>query len=164
MAETGAHFDGPATVVPPAAGDAALNFLTDFGNASPTDTAQAQRISQAGQQMKSLALSGGFAISQEGFDRYKKACTDFLDGYTDVVHDLGTVAYPAPMGSSPYAYQVANFNVKVAGGDDQSLIPNLNLMKSGVEQALEALEIARKSYSEADEAHNQSLTKLNGDL
>lgn len=163
MAETGAHFDGPA-VTQPAAGDAGLKFLTDFSNASPTDTAQAQRISQAGQQLKSLASSGGFAISQEGFDRYTKACHTFLDDFTDAVHTVRFVESPAPMGSSPYAQQVADFNVKVANGDDRSLLPNLALMRSGVEQALEALEIARKKYNEADESHNQSFSKLNEEM
>jgi hypothetical protein len=163
MAETGAHFDGPA-VTPPASGDAGTNFLAAFTDASPTDTAQAQRISQAGQQLKSLASSGGFAISPEGFDRYTKACHSFLDSFADVSRDVNYVATPAPMGSSPYAQEVAAFNVKVAGGDDQSLLPNLALMKSGIEQALEALEIARKNYREADEAHNRSFVKMNEEM
>jgi hypothetical protein len=164
MADSGLQFDGPAVPIPSASGDAGASFLADITKASPTDTAQAQRISQAGEQMKSLASSGGFAISPEGFDKYSKACHFFLDGYADVSRDIAQVGFPAPMGSSPYARTVAGFNVTVANGDHQSILPNLLLMKDGVEKALQALEIAKKNYSEADEAHNQSFVKLNGDL
>jgi hypothetical protein len=76
-------------------------------------------------------------------------------------HEIDFLAQQAQMGSSPYAYKVAEFNVKVANGDEQSLIPNLELMKDGFEKALEALEIARRKYRETEEAHNQTFVKLN---
>jgi hypothetical protein len=157
---TGAHF-GPPEPAPPAAGDAGANFLSNLSGDALTDTAKAQQISAGGQQLKDLASSGGFAISPEGFDAYSKICNNFLATYPDKRRNLRLLLVSAPMGSSEYAKQVANFNVTVASGDKQSLIPNLDLMKTGIESALEALEIARKNYREADEAHNQSFTKLN---
>jgi hypothetical protein len=160
---TGAHF-GPPEPAPPAAGDAGANFLANLSGDALTDTAKAQQISVGGQQLKDLASSGGFAISQEGFDAYSKACKSFLDSYPDKKRELQLLGSRAPMGSSDYAYKVADFNVKVTNGDAQSLIPNLDLMENGIEQALEALTIARRNYREADAAHNQTFKNLNENL
>ena len=87
--------------------------------------------------------------------------TTETDGYNAVQYDLQVLAKQAQMGSSPYAYKVAEFNVKVAAGDEQSLIPNLELMKQGFEQAREALDIARRNYRETEDVHAQTFAKLN---
>jgi hypothetical protein len=67
----------------------------------------------------------------------------------------------AKLGSSDYAYQVADHNVTVANGDEHSLIHNLDLMKDGFERLREAFEIARKNYREADAEFDQHLGKIN---
>ena len=68
----------------------------------------------------------------------------------------------AQMGGSDYAKQVANFNVKVAAGDPESLVPNLELLSDGFKKVREALEIARKNYRETEDAHSQTFAKLRG--
>src|ERR1700716_4190802 len=157
---TGAHFGDQAPAAP-AAGDAGANFLAGLAAASPFSTDDAKRINEGAQQFKSLAESGGFAINEEGLLRYRKVCDTFLDVYNAVQYDLQVLAKQAQMGSSPYAYKVAEFNVKIAAGDEQSLIPNLELMKQGFEQAREALDIARRNYRETEDVHNQTFAKLN---
>lgn len=64
------------------------------------------------------------------------------------------------LGSSPYAYTVAEFNTKVADGDEKSLIPNLKLMKDGFEKLKEALQVAKNNYNEEEESVVQHLGKL----
>jgi hypothetical protein len=44
------------------------------------------------------------------------------------------------------------------------LLPNLALMQKGVQQALEALTIARKNYRETEDAHSVSFVELNKEL
>jgi hypothetical protein len=158
---TGAHFGGPPPVTP-AAGDAGTNFLAGLADASPFSTDDAKRINEGAQQFKTLAEGGGFAINEEGLLRYRKVCDTFLDGYPAIARDVYKLTEQAQMGSSDYAYKVADFNVKVAAGDEQSLIPNLELMKDGFEKAREALEIARKNYQETESDNSQAIAKLKG--
>lgn len=63
-------------------------------------------------------------------------------------------------GSSPYAYAVAEFDTKVADNDENSLIPNLQLMKDGFEKLKAALQVARNNYNEQEESVGQHLGKL----
>jgi hypothetical protein len=132
--------------------------------AGPTDAAAAQKVNSGGAELKSLAEKGSFAVNEAGFQAYLKACNFFLDGYDRMTHDLHTLASAAQMGPSTYAQAVADFNVKVANGDPQSLLPNLDLMYKGVQQALEALTIARKNYRETEDAHSVSFTEVNKEL
>jgi hypothetical protein len=48
----------------------------------------------------------------------------------------------------------------VADGDDQALIPNLIRMRDGVQQAREAMVIARKNYRETEDAHTVTFSQL----
>jgi hypothetical protein len=163
---TGAHF-GPAGSASPgepsASGDAGQDFLSGL-LAGPTDSAAAQKVNSGGAELKSLAEKGSFAVNEAGFQAYLKACNFFLDGYDRMLYDLQSLTQAAQMGSSQYAHAVADFNVKVANGDPQSLLPNLDLMRKGVEQALEAITIARKNYRETEDAHSISFAELNKEL
>jgi hypothetical protein len=154
---TGAHFGSE----PPAAGDAGNTFLTGLLDV-PLDEAGARQLNAGAQQFKSLAENGGFAINQAGFDAYTKVCDQFIHEFDEIFHDVKLLARAPGMGSSPYAKEVADFNAKVASDGGQSLIPNLELLKQGFIQVREALAIARKNYSETEDAHSQTFAKLRG--
>lgn len=154
----GVEFGNQAPSVP-VAGDAGSSFLSNMLSA-PIDAAGAQRVSEGGQQLKALAEGGGFAINEAGFQRYIQACDRFLHEYPDQLFKLEVLTRQAEMGGSVYAGQVAAFNVKVASGDAQSLIPNLELMADGIQKARDALVIARANYREADEEHNQTFANI----
>jgi hypothetical protein len=156
----GSQFGAPGSFTPPpAAGDAAANFLSTFADA-PVDSEAAKRVSEGGSHLKSLAESGQFAVNEEGFQAYIKACDFFLDGYNRMIYDVRWLATRADMGGSEYAKAVANFNVKVADGDEEALIPNLIKMRDGVQQAREAMVIARKNYRETEDAHSMTFAQL----
>ncbi|MDT8911149.1 hypothetical protein [Amycolatopsis sp. PS_44_ISF1] len=157
---TGSEFGGPPAVA--ASGDAGQDYLSSLLD-NPLDTAGAQKLNEGAQQFKKLAENGSFAVNEAGFRAYEKVCDEFLDGYSNIRRELQALANAAQMGSSDYAKHIANFNVKVATGDDQALLPNLELLKNGFEQVKEALAIARKNYDSAEDANQQSLTKLHGD-
>ncbi|MEV6877111.1 hypothetical protein [Amycolatopsis sp. NPDC051128] len=160
----GSQFGAPGSFTPPpAAGDAAANFLATFADA-PVDSAAAKRVSEGGSHLKSLAENGQFAVNEEGFQAYIKACDFFLDGYNRMIGDVSQLSSQAKMGGSEFAKAVAAFNVKVADGDEQSLIPNLIRMRDGIEQAREAMVIARKNYRETEDAHSMTFTQLNKGL
>jgi hypothetical protein len=155
---TGAHF---GTEPAPAAGDAGNNFLTGLLDV-PLDADGAKQLNAGAQQFKSLAENGGFGINQAGFDAYTKVCDRFIHEFDEIFHDVRLLARAPGMGSSPYAKDIADFNAKVATDGDQSLIPNLELLKQGFIQVREALEIARKNYNETEDAHSQTFAKLRG--
>ncbi|MEU0533064.1 hypothetical protein [Amycolatopsis tolypomycina] len=161
---SGAQFGAPGSFTPPpAAGDAGTNFLSGLLE-GPADSEAAQRVSDGGHRLKSLAEGGQFAVNEEGFQAYMKACDFFLDGYNRMIADIRELAAQAKMGGSEYAKAVAAFNVKVADGDEQSLIPNLIRMRDGVQEAREAMVIARKNYRETEDAHSMTFSQLNKGL
>lgn len=160
----GSQFGAPGSFTPPpAAGDAGSSFLSGVV-AGPANAEAAKQVSTGGSHLKSLAESGQFAVNEEGFQAYIKACDFFIDGYDNMLRDVEIIADAARMGSSTYAQAVARFNATTINGDPQALIPNLLLMKRGVEDAREAMVIARKNYRETESAHAVAFTELNKNL
>jgi hypothetical protein len=160
----GSQFGAPGSFTPPAGeGDAGSNFISGLLD-GPTDSEAARRVSEGGSHLKGLAESGQFAVNEEGFQAYIKACDFFLDGYNSMIREVGLLGTAANMGGSGYAKAIASFNVKVADGDEQALIPNLIRMRDGVQQAREAMVIARKNYRETEDAHSMTFTELNKGL
>lgn len=160
----GSQFGAPGSFTPPPGeGDAGSNFLSGIV-AGPADTEAAKQVSTGGSRLKTLAENGQFAVNEEGFQAYIKACDFFIDGYDKMIRDVEIIADAARMGSSAYAQAVARFNATTINGDPQALIPNLLLMKRGVEDAREAMVIARKNYRETESAHTVAFTELNKNL
>ncbi|MEV0070094.1 hypothetical protein [Amycolatopsis sp. NPDC050768] len=127
---------------------------------NPLDTEGAKRVSESAEKFKALATGGGFAINDAGFEAYNKVCDEFLAGYDKISIDFYRLITRAKMGSSDYAGQVADYNVKVAHGDGQALIPNLELLKESIKQVQEALAIAKANYSAADSEHAQTFSGI----
>jgi hypothetical protein len=146
---------------PPAAGDAGANFLGGLFPPDTTDKAQVVAFNKGAHDLKELASNGGFAINEAGMTEYTKLCDMFLQGYQTVGRDLWVLTQRVGLGSSPYAYQVADHNITVAAGDERSLIPNLDLMRDGYEQLKEAFVIARKNYNATEAEHDQVFRKIN---
>ncbi len=160
----GSQFGAPGSFTPPsAAGDAGSNFLSGLLD-GPTDSEAAKRVDSSGSHLKLLAENGQFAVNEEGFQAYIKACDFFIDGYDKMLRDVRVLAGAARMGGSTYAQAIAQFNAQVADGDPEALIPNLLLMKRGVEEAREAMVIARKNYRETEDAHTVAFANLNKNL
>src|SRR5438067_2405122 len=133
---SGSQFGAPGTFTPPASRDAGSNFLSGLLD-GPVDSKAAQQVSTGGSHLKALAENGQFAVNEEGFQAYIQACDFFLDGFATLINNVNTLANTAQMGGSDYSKAVAAFNVQVADGDPESLIPNLEKMRDGVEQARE---------------------------
>lgn len=144
----------------PAAGDAGKDFLNSLPP-DVTNKAEVTAFNEGAHQLKDLAGKGGFAINEAGMREYLKLCDMYLDGYAARAYSLHQLTDRAKLGSSPYAYAIADHNIKVANGDEHSLIPNLNLMKDGYEQLKEAFQIARKNYRETEAEHDQVFRKIN---
>ncbi|WIX81520.1 hypothetical protein QRX50_12530 [Amycolatopsis carbonis] len=150
----------PSTPTPPPSGDAGKSLLPDALSA-PLDAAGAKQVSEAGARLKELASSGGFAVNEEGFQAYLKACNFFLSGFTAMRRDVDLLSQGALMGSSDYAKSIAAYNVTVASGDHEALIPILDKMLDGITQARDAITIARDNYRESDEESKVPFSKLN---
>lgn len=123
---------------------AALEGVTGF------DSATVDRFHAGASHFKELAQQGKFAVNEDAMKAFTKVCDRFLDGWEDQRRNLNILANPARMGSSEYAKEIAEYNVKVAVGDERALIPNFELMADGYQKMREALAIARRNYDEAD--------------
>jgi len=156
---TGANFGKPGVGTAANGGDAGADFFSNLG-LGMTDHNAAQQVNEGGARLKTLAQNGSFAVNEAGFQAYLKACDFFLDGYQRMSWDVRLLTQTADMGSSQYAKSVAEFNVKVADGDANAMLPNLELMRQGVQQAKEALTIARKNYRATEDAHRTSFAEL----
>lgn len=156
---TGSEFGGPPAVA--ASGDAGQDYLSSLLD-NPLDTAGAQNSTKAHSSSRNWPKTVALPSTKQDFAHTRKSATN-SSTVTATFDELQALANAAQMGSSDYAKHIANFNVKVATGDDQALLPNLELLKNGFEQVKEALAIARKNYDSAEDANQQSLTKLHGD-
>jgi len=156
--ETIAEQQGAAE--PTASGEAIGAVAQKVTSGALLDTASVSDFNKQAHQIKDSAENGGWAISEEGMRVYKKACDTFLDRYDEMIEKAKRLERQVKLGSSPYAYEVADFNVKVANGDESSLIPNLQLMKDGYDQLKEALTIAMKNYDDNEDSVVQQLGKL----
>ncbi|MDV6012309.1 hypothetical protein [Haloechinothrix sp. LS1_15] len=107
---------------------------------------------------KQLAVDGQFAVNEESMQAYTRVCDKYIDGWDELRREAIELAVPAPMGSSDFAKRIAEYNAKVAVGDERALIPNLDLMYEGFKKMREALQIARRNYDEAEAAAEQSFT------
>ncbi|SNR68748.1 hypothetical protein SAMN06265360_114140 [Haloechinothrix alba] len=139
---------------------AGAEFLTSGFTADVTDSEQVERFQSGAARLKEMASNGQFAINEEGMRRYLKAIDLFLDGYKDQELNLRQLTQRAKLGSSPFAMEVADHNVKVIDGDEQSLIPNLEKMKAAFEDAREALLAARRNYDETEEAYSMTFRNM----
>ncbi|WP_409184773.1 hypothetical protein F9C11_11095 [Amycolatopsis sp. VS8301801F10] len=160
---TGAHFGEPGVGTGQAPNTDVDKTSADlFANIerAPYDAKAAEQVRAGGAHLKALAQNGSFAVNEAGFRAYLHACNFFLDGYGRMFRELGILTQAAKMGSAEYAQAVADFNVKVADGDASSLLPNLDLLRQGIEQAKDALEIARRNYRETEAAHTVSFAEL----
>ncbi|SFQ39799.1 hypothetical protein [Amycolatopsis rubida] len=153
----------PSTGSSPAAGTAGNDFLAGLTE-GPGSHEAAQKMKTAGNTLKTLAQNGSFAVNEEGFNAYMKACDFFLKGFNDFMGQASFLGRAADMGNFEYARSVADFNVKVASDTHEGMIPNLILMREAVDAAQQALVIARKNYRETESAHSVSFAELNKKL
>ncbi|MQA60924.1 MAG: hypothetical protein GEU86_05410 [Actinophytocola sp.] len=131
-----------------------------IGGATPFDTKSVDTFHKDADMFKDWAGQGKFAVNEEAMRAYTKVCDAYIDGWQHVQREAQLLTTSAPMGSSPFAKQIAEYNVKVAEGDERSLLPNLRKMYDGFTKMKEGLAIARKNYNEADSDANISFTKF----
>lgn len=134
-----------------------------IGGATPFDTKSVDTFHKDADMFKDWAGQGRFAVNEEAMRAYTKVCDAYLDGWQQLRLQSVNLTEPAPLGSSPFAKQIAEYNVKVASGDERSLLPNLEKMYDGFTKMKEGLAIARKNYNEADADANISFTKFSQD-
>lgn len=161
--ESGGHMpfvnpDGaqtPGDEPAPGGGNPGAPFGSVIEGLDPFDAGTVNEFKDGAGQIKSSASEGGFAINEEGMTRYVKMCDTFLDGYQAQRANAERLMQKAKLGSSPFAQQVADFNVKVASDPDTGLVPNLDKMKEGFEMLKESFQQARKNYDENESQNDQ---------
>ncbi|MDV6011262.1 hypothetical protein [Haloechinothrix sp. LS1_15] len=139
-------------------GDVASGALRGMGMVSPFDTQSVDQFHHGAETFKQLAVDGQFAVNEEAMRAYTRVCDKYIDGWDELRSEARWLAQPAPMGSSEFAKQIAEYNAKVAAGDERLLIPNLELTYEGFPKMKDGLAIARRNYDETEAAAEQALT------
>ncbi|MBN6037193.1 hypothetical protein [Amycolatopsis sp. 195334CR] len=172
---SGANFDtqsqaekqGGAPPPPPAAGDAGNSFLDNLFAVDPFDEESVKQFTADTQQLKDWADAGpgngGFAINEEGGQRYLDMCDRYLDGFGNIQARFHELLQRPKLGMSPYAQRVGDHDLKVADGDDASLLPNLEELKLGFQNFRDAIEIARSKYQEKDAEFDQKFRGIDSE-
>lgn len=145
------------------AGEAGNEILSALSE-GPGSRAAAEKMRNAGDNLKSLAQKGSFAVNEAGFQAYIKACDFFIDEYSKMASDLRLLTQNAKMGSSEYSLAVADFNTTVAASKPDSMLPNLELMLHAIKTAREAMVLARKNYRENENHNSVSFDELSRKL
>ncbi|MGH3518708.1 MAG: hypothetical protein ACRDQ7_15075 [Haloechinothrix sp.] len=151
--DTGFSDESRAATAP---GGSRIGAGAGMEDVSGFDSASVDRFHEGATQFKELAKQGKFAVNEDAMKAFTKVCDMFLDGWDEQQFNLRILAQPARMGSNEYARKIAEYNVKVANGDERALIPNFELMAEGYQTMKEALVIARRNYDEAESENDIS--------
>ncbi|MGA6166112.1 hypothetical protein [Amycolatopsis magusensis] len=160
---------GGASPSPPAAGDAGNSFISNMlSGLDPMDTESVQQFNADAQKVKDLGTAGpgggGFALEPEAGQKFIAAIDSFIDVNWNKVRDgLNRLGQRPELGDGPYAERVAAHDLEVMDSDDQSLAPNLRLLKDSLVLLREGVDAAIKSYSVEDEANSISFKVMKGE-
>ncbi|MFC4005062.1 hypothetical protein ACFS2C_27355 [Prauserella oleivorans] len=135
-------FDQP---VSDSAGMAGGNWV----NAGISAAAVAKTSTEAGKMLQ-VAKSGGFRVSERGAQPLIEALADARDRIDQMLGKSYTFSTAPPLGSSPYAVQVAE-HVRKSGDGPQGAVTVLTQLQAVLEQSEEALRHAMRNYREAED-------------
>ncbi|MFC6094785.1 hypothetical protein [Saccharothrix lopnurensis] len=114
---------------------------------------QAMTANMAG--LKQAALSGSFAISQEGAQAYIKAIEDAQSDLRKAETKAYALSERTRLGTSPDAEAMSSYNFESANGGagTSGIIPAIEQLKTALEDAKAALQEAVKNYGNVDDDH-----------
>jgi hypothetical protein len=84
----------------------------------------------------------------------------YLDEWFQNAQHFDHLKQAPALGIGPYAHEVGQHVTKVADGDEQSAKVNLQAFQLVMEQAVDALKVAKQRYHDNEHGNVQALNKL----
>ncbi|HEX6351408.1 hypothetical protein [Actinophytocola sp.] len=113
----------------------------------------------SGRRLKELATSGGFAIDDNTGNRMIEALEAAIEALESRWSELVKLQETPPMSETPAARWVAQHMVDTAA-DADGLLTQLNAARTEFPTYVEAIELAKRTYREAETASSQEFTGL----
>ena len=128
--------------------------------AQPAEKAVATaRVGLAGKQLKELAQQGGFAVDDSTGNEMIRSLQGVIDSLEERWNALAKLTGAPPMSSTATARWVSQHMVGTAT-DAQGLITQLNAARAEFPAYVEAIELAKRNYSEREQDNRQTLTRI----
>jgi hypothetical protein len=143
-------------------GDSGSNFLAlaNSQGAPVVDAAQLKQFSAGVQKMTEAAENGTLAVSEEFGQHLIDAMREYLKAWQKNAQHFDHLKQAPALGIGPYAHEVGQHVTKVADGDEQSAKVNLQAFQLVMEQAVDALKVAKQRYRDNEHDNVQALNKL----
>jgi hypothetical protein len=143
-------------------GDSGNNFLAlaNSQGAPAVDAAQLKQFSAGVQRMTEAAENGTLAVSEEFGQHLIDVIQRYLDEWFQNAQHFDHLKQAPALGTGPYAHQVGQHVTKVADGDEQSAKVNLQALEQVLQQAVDALTVAKQRYRDNEHGNVQALNKL----
>lgn len=132
---------------------AAMNPFSSDGAMSQQALDQAR---QAAQGLKDSAASGGFKISENALPDLMKALNDAETQIAQANHAIEMIRQSPQLGSSSYAYEVAQHTRKSGTGDTRSASMVVEQFKEVIQLTRDALTLAQKNYADNESGNVQT--------
>lgn len=133
----------------------------DFQKAAMLAAEPMKPVKLASRQLKALAASGGFAIDDSTGNRMIEALEAAIDALETRWSELVKLQENPPMSDTPAARWVANHMVNTAA-DADGLLTQLQAAREEFPTYVEAIEMAKRTYRDAESGVAQEFTGIRG--
>jgi len=106
------------------------------------------------------AQQGKFAVDTVAGGEMVMSIKQMRQRLNDRLQQLDALKVQAKLGNLPEASAIAEFNVLVASGDEQSLDYVLRRFAEALEEAQQALEVGMRNYAEIEAHAEQSFRRI----
>lgn len=104
---------------------------------------------QSGELLDS-AKGGGFRVSENAAQPIRDALTEAQQDLEEVLWESQNLSQEPPLGTGPYAQEVAK-HVRQSADGPQGVLPMLKQLRMVIQQSEEALKIAMENYRASEE-------------
>jgi hypothetical protein len=142
-------------------GDAGNNYLQSIVNFGADDTSggmtesEVNAFAAGAKGLRTMAESGGWAISEEGGTHFRSAveqARDSLEMLSQRVRRLGEMPN---LGNDEYAQDVGRHMLEVLDSDETSLVPAIQTFQDGLNDMHAAIDTAIRNFNNEDDAAMQ---------
>jgi bacterioferritin (cytochrome b1) len=142
-------------------GDAGNNFLQSIvglgDNAGGMTESEVNAFAEGAKGLRTMAESGGWAISEEGGTHFKKAVEEAQKSISMLTSRVMNLSEMPRLGNDDYARRVSQHMHEALDSDNRSLLPVFREFQQGLDDLREAIDMARKNFDESDAVTAQNL-------
>jgi hypothetical protein len=138
-------------------GEGAVEGISSAIPGMPMSPAQARSFADGAAHMLGEARSGHWAVDEETGTHLRSAIANAKRRFEGLELRVGYLQRAPKLGNDEYAQRVAEHMRSAMDSDDRSLVPVFHTLMLGLDNLLEALNVAMRNYEEADAAAREQL-------